>query len=172
MRLSRCHNYRSEEVTKKKNLRSMHRLRLGLTAVFTASVRRHCFSNQHVNRHITTRCTDKDTKECRGTRPKQTLAGPTLSGPLHPAHLNTRFAVVHNDPVRQVGSHDEVMLHHKRSLLGVKDEPLDQLGAGNALQAGARRWAGRDNNNDDNNEGKRKKTGVIRAFIPGPEKCR
>lgn len=32
-------------------------------------------------------------------------------------------AVEHDDPVGQVRGHDEVVLHHKRSLLSVKDVP-------------------------------------------------
>ena len=30
-------------------------------------------------------------------------------------------------PVCKVGGHDEVVLHHEASLLGVQDEPLDHL---------------------------------------------
>ena len=38
-----------------------------------------------------------------------------------------RYALVHNDPVCQVGGHDEVVLHHEGRLLHVHDEALDDL---------------------------------------------
>lgn len=34
-------------------------------------------------------------------------------------------AVEHDDSVSQVGRHDEVVLHHKRRLLGVEDVPAN-----------------------------------------------
>jgi hypothetical protein len=34
--------------------------------------------------------------------------------------------VKHNNAVSQVGGHDEVVLHHKRSLLGVEDESTNK----------------------------------------------
>ena len=39
------------------------------------------------------------------------------------------LALEHDDPVRQVGRHDEVVLHDETGLLGVEDEPLDDLGS-------------------------------------------
>mmetsp|Transcript_18269 Transcript_18269/g.35312 ORF Transcript_18269/g.35312 Transcript_18269/m.35312 type:complete len:219 (+) Transcript_18269:103-759(+) len=50
-------------------------------------------------------------------------------------------ALVHNDAVRQVRRHDEIVLHNERRLLRVHDEPLDGLGCDDALlrvQVGAR----------------------------------
>ena len=37
------------------------------------------------------------------------------------------LTVVDNDAICQIGCHDEVMLYYERSLLGVHDEPLDDL---------------------------------------------
>lgn len=49
-------------------------------------------------------------------------------------YLDTGLSVVDDDSVRQVGGHDEVVLHDEGRLLGVQDEPLDQLRARNALE--------------------------------------
>ena len=56
--------------------------------------------------------------------------------------LFTGLALVHDDTVSQVGGHDEVVLHHEGRLLGVHDEALDHLGAGDALRLGLERVGG------------------------------
>ena len=38
--------------------------------------------------------------------------------------INPSDTIVDNDPIREVGGHDEVVFHHKRGLLGVHDEPM------------------------------------------------
>ena len=47
-------------------------------------------------------------------------------------HYTSDYITYHN-AVGEVGGHDEIVLHHERRLLGVHDEPLDDLRAGNAL---------------------------------------
>ena len=55
-------------------------------------------------------------------------------------------SLVHDDPVRQVSGHDEVVLHHEGRLLHVHDEALDDLpapdpGQPQALEQACMPWA-------------------------------
>ena len=47
--------------------------------------------------------------------------------------LHAWLTIIHNDSVSQVSGHNEVVLHHEGSLLGMHDKALDHLGGGNAL---------------------------------------
>jgi len=52
----------------------------------------------------------------------------TVGGGVHRGR-----AFEHDDPVSQVGRHDEVVLHDEARLLGVKNEALDDLGGDQTL---------------------------------------
>ncbi len=49
--------------------------------------------------------------------------------------LHTRFTVIDDDSVRQIGGHDEIVLDNEACLLGAHNEALDDLGGADALLA-------------------------------------
>eukprot|EP00955_Chlamydomonas_euryale_P017217 183977-Chlamydomonas_euryale.AAC.2 len=69
-----------------------------------------------------------------GGTPARLYARPPRAAVARYAHLRRgrsgalgRLSLVHDDAVREVGRHDEVVLHDKRRLLRVHDEALDDL---------------------------------------------
>ena len=78
----------------------------------------------------------KDSKQTS----QQSLGGPSGT-------LNGRFTIIHNNTISQIGSHNEIVLHNKTGLLGVEDEPLDDLGGNQTLErkGGEKRRKGRVN---------------------------